>query len=84
MLKSLYESEDRSDMSRRVIRKTNFGRAILQGPLVSLLIRTVVRTRLAVFDHSQTRHTRRVSPIHLKVETCRNIAWCLSTTANSL
>jgi cytochrome b subunit of formate dehydrogenase len=47
-------------------------------------IKTGAYMRVAVFDHSQSRHTRHIRPIHLKVETCRKIAQCLSTTTNSL
>jgi hypothetical protein len=39
--------------------------------------------RVAVFDHSQTRHTRHIRPVHLKVNRCEKIAQCLSTTRNS-
>ncbi len=46
-------------------------------------IATGTYLRVAVFDHSQTRHTRHIRPIHLKVERCGKIAQCLSTTRNS-
>lgn len=39
--------------------------------------------RVAVFDHSQTRHTRHIRPIRLKVETCQSHARCVSTTSDS-
>ncbi|MGB0085850.1 MAG: ethylbenzene dehydrogenase-related protein [Rhodomicrobiaceae bacterium] len=46
-------------------------------------IQTGTYLRVSVFDHTQTRHTRHIRPILLKVEKCRKVARCLSTTKDS-
>ena len=53
------------------------------GSKYDVPIRTGTYLRVAVFDHSQTRHTRHIRPIHLKVERCGKVARCLSMTRNS-
>jgi ethylbenzene dehydrogenase len=46
-------------------------------------IKTGTYMRVAVFDHAQSRHTRAIRPIQLKVNKCENAAECLSTVRNS-
>ncbi len=46
-------------------------------------IQTGTYLRVSVFDHTQTRHTRHIRPILLKVEKCKRIAQCLSITSSS-
>ncbi|WP_088343764.1 MULTISPECIES: ethylbenzene dehydrogenase-related protein [Rhodomicrobium] len=46
-------------------------------------IKTDSYLRVAVFDHSQTRHTRHIRPIRLQVNTCKKAAQCPSMVRNS-
>ncbi len=46
-------------------------------------IATGVYLRVAVFDHTESHHTRAVRPIRIEVETCGKCAQCLSTAKNS-
>jgi hypothetical protein len=46
-------------------------------------IKTGTYMRVAVFDHTQSRHTRAIRPIQLKVNRCENAAECLSMVKNS-
>jgi cytochrome b subunit of formate dehydrogenase len=39
--------------------------------------------RVAVFDHTQSRHTRHIRPIRLEVNRCGKVAECMSTTRDS-
>jgi hypothetical protein len=46
-------------------------------------IKTDSYLRVAVFDHSQSRHTRHIRPIRLQVNTCEKAAQCRSTASPS-
>ena len=45
-------------------------------------IATGAYMRVAVFDHTQSRHTRFIRPIRLEVNRCAKAAECISTTRN--
>ena len=60
-----------------VVRKLN------TGSKYDTPIATGSYMRVAVFDHTQSRHTRHIRPIRLEVSRCGKVAECISTTKAS-
>jgi cytochrome b subunit of formate dehydrogenase len=63
--------------SLEVMRKLNTG-SKFDTPIV-----TGSYMRVAVFDHTQSRHTRHIRPIRLEVNRCGKVAGCISMTKDS-
>jgi cytochrome b subunit of formate dehydrogenase len=58
-------------------------RKLTTGSKFDISIVTGSYMRVAVFDHTQSRHTRHIRPIRLEVSRCGKVAGCISTTKDS-
>jgi cytochrome b subunit of formate dehydrogenase len=61
------------EVSRKLDTGSKFDTPIITGSYM----------RVAVFDHTQSRHTRHIRPIRLEVHRCGKVAECMSTTKDS-